>query len=142
VGRLLVCLRPPRRFGLPTGRPARYAFGGKEAVVRPKWKVWVAFDQEVKVGDGRAQLLELIDELGSLRRAVDRLGMSYRNAWGYLRDLERAAGFPLLERRDGGPGSGTRLTPKGRQFVAHYRRFRRRVAVLIEREFDRSFGKS
>ncbi len=110
--------------------------------MRPKWKVWVTFDDKVKLGDGRAELLELIDELGSLKRAVDRLGMSYRNAWGYLRDLENAAGFPLLERRAGRPSSGTRLTPQGRKFLTQYRQFCRRVGSRIESEFNRTFGRS
>ncbi|OGB94594.1 MAG: hypothetical protein A2Z31_09960, partial [candidate division NC10 bacterium RBG_16_65_8] len=91
-------------------------------------------------GDGRAQLLELIDELGSLQKAVARLEMSYRNAWGYLRDLEQAAGFALLERHaGGGPGSGMRLTKRGRAFVTAYRQFRQRVDTAVDRQFARTF---
>jgi molybdate transport system regulatory protein len=52
--------------------------------VRLKLKIWVVFGERVKFGDGRAELLELIDELGSIKQAVIRFGMSYRNAWGYL----------------------------------------------------------
>ena len=52
--------------------------------IAPKLKLWVVFDERVKVGDGRAELLELIDELGSIKKAVARTGMSYRAAWGYL----------------------------------------------------------
>jgi molybdate transport system regulatory protein len=108
--------------------------------VKAKLKVWVVFGDSVKLGDGRAQLLELIDELGSLRKAVAHLEMSYRNAWGYLRDLEQAAGFKLLERHaGGGPGGGMRLTPKGKEFVARYRRFRRAVDAAVERQFARTF---
>ena len=66
-----------------------------------KFKVWVVFGERVKMGDGRARLLELIDELGSIRKAVAQFGMSYRYAWGYLRELQKAAGVPLLERRGG-----------------------------------------
>ena len=35
-----------------------------------------------KLGNGRARLLELIDERGSIQKAVARMGMSYRDAWG------------------------------------------------------------
>ncbi len=108
--------------------------------MRLKWKVWVTFGDAVKVGDGRAHLLQLIDELGSLKQAVDQLGMSYRNAWGYLRDLENAAGFRLLERRGRGPSGGMRLTPEARAFIKRYGQFRSRVESLIAREFSRSFG--
>jgi len=108
--------------------------------VKAKLKVWVVFADDVKLGDGRAQLLELIDELGSLRKAVARLEMSYRNAWGYLRDLEQAAGFKLLERHaGGGPGGGMRLTKRGKDFVVKYRRFRREVDETVDRQFTRAF---
>ena len=59
--------------------------------MKPKLKVWVTFGDRLKFGDGRADLLELIDERGSLRAAAQVSGMSYRNAWGYLRELESAA---------------------------------------------------
>ena len=108
--------------------------------MKPKFKVWVVLSEGVKFGDGRAQLLELIDELGSIKQAVTRLGMSYRSAWGYLQELERAAGFRLLARRSGGgPGSGTRLTKKGREFLAQYRRFRLGIDGVVSRQFARSF---
>jgi molybdate transport system regulatory protein len=108
--------------------------------MKPKLKVWIVFGDSVKLGDGRAQLLELIDELGSLRQAVARIGMSYRYAWGYLRELEQAAGFALLERHaGGGPGSGMRLTKRGRAFLAAYRQFRQRVDAAVDRQFARTF---
>jgi len=48
----------------------------------------------------------------------------YRNAWGYLRELEHAAGFKFVERAGGGPESGMRLTDAGKRFLRHYRTFR------------------
>jgi len=72
---------------------------------------------------------------------VDRFEMSYRNAWGYLRELEKAAGFRLLERQPGGSrASGTRLTPKGREFLERYDRFERSLAESVARCFDRTFS--
>lgn len=110
--------------------------------MRPKLKVWVVFGDRVKFGDGRAELLELIDRLGSIQKAVGRLHMSYRSAWGYLRELEKSAGFKFVERRPGAaPGGGTRLTERGRRFVARYRRFRRTLDPLVERRFDRTFAR-
>jgi molybdate transport system regulatory protein len=109
--------------------------------MKPKLKVWVIFGDTVKFGQGRAALLRLIDELGSIKQAVDRFEMSYRNAWGYLRELEKAAGFRLLERQPGGSrASGTRLTPKGREFLERYDRFERSLEVSVARCFDRTFS--
>ncbi len=108
--------------------------------MKSKVKVWIVFEDEVKFGDGRAQLLDLIRRHGSIQQAVAEFGMSYRNAWGYLRDLERAAGFKLLERRPGGPRGGTRLTREGEEFLARYGRFRRAVDRVTDREFRKNFG--
>ncbi len=108
--------------------------------MKPKLRVWVVFPEGLKLGDGRARLLRLIDERGSLRQAASALGMSYRNAWGYLRELERAAGFEFVERSPHGRArSGMRLTADGRAFLARYGRFQRRLETAAAREFTRAF---
>jgi molybdate transport system regulatory protein len=119
--------------------PASRAAGTGHPV--PKFKVWVAFASGAKLGHGRAELLKLIDRLGSIQRAVREMGMSYRNAWGYLRELERAAGFKLLERPAGrGPGGGTRLTADGRRFLERYQRFEAEIAEVANRRFRAIFS--
>jgi molybdate transport repressor ModE-like protein len=63
--------------------------------------------------------------------------MSYRAAWGYLRELERAAGFKFLERH---PGRGrTRLTTEGKRFLERYRRFRQGLDGVVASRFAQSF---
>jgi molybdate transport system regulatory protein len=109
--------------------------------VKPKLRVWIVFGDALKFGAGRAQLLEAIDARGSLRQAARALRMSYRNAWGYLRQLEAAAGFRLVERAPGGRRrGGMRLTPKGRDFLARYGRFRTGLDAVAARRFARIFG--
>lgn len=111
--------------------------------MKPKLKVWVVFDDRVKFGDGRAELLEAIERLGSIKKAVTRSGMSYRHAWGYLRELESAAGCKFLERRQGaGPAGGARLTKEGRAFLARYRRFRLGLDRVVQRHFTKSFRRT
>ena len=84
--------------------------------MQPRIKVWVVFGDRTQLGDGRARLFELIDELGSIKKAA-RMGMSYRAAWGYIRELEAAAGFRFLERTPGGGGTGGAfLTREARAF--------------------------
>ena len=120
-------------------RRAARASGGKAPV--PKMKIWVVFGGRVKFGDGRADLLERVERLGSFKKAVAELGMSYRAAWGYFRELERVAGIRLLERQaGGGPAGGSRLTPEGKHFLARYRRFRRGLDARITAHFTRTFG--
>ncbi len=91
--------------------------------MEPKIRVWVVFDEQLKLGAGRAQLLRLIDERGSLRKAAAEFGMSYRNAWGY----------------GAGPRSGMRLTPAGRDFLACYQKFRGGLEEAARRHFAGAF---
>ena len=126
----------PRSAAARQGR-RRAAPGGAP---RPRVKVWVVLPGGTKLGDGRARLFELIDELGSIRKAVARMGMSYRAAWGYIAELEAAVGFTVLTRRPGGGGKGgARLTEEGRAFLASYRRFRESLERVTGRQFAIAF---
>jgi molybdate transport repressor ModE-like protein len=108
--------------------------------MRPKVKIWVAFGDDVKFGAGRARLFELIEKHGSLQRAAKDFAMSYRSAWGYLGQLERAAGFKFVERvPGGGPRGGMRLTAEAKRFLARYRRFRETVERAVNNHFERAF---
>lgn len=104
--------------------------------MEPKSKVWVVFEGGTKFGGGRAELLRLVESEGSLRKAVHRMGMSYRAAWGYLRELEEAAGFAFLERPGKGRSSGTQLTKEARTFLDSFDAFR----AHVEKDTGRAFG--
>ena len=83
---------------------------------------------------------ELIDQFGSIKEAVARAGMSYRAAWGYLNELEGAAGFKFLERTPGsGPRRGTRLTNEAQAFLGAYQLFHEKVEQTVNLAFKRSF---
>jgi molybdate transport system regulatory protein len=127
----------PRSGG---GRAVRRGAAPGGGAPRPRVKVWVVLPNGTKLGGGRARLFELIDELGSIRKAVARMGMSYRAAWGYITELEAAAGFAFLIRRPGGGGTGgARLTKEGRAFLARYGRFRDSVDRIAQRRFASAF---
>jgi len=110
--------------------------------MQPKSKVWVVFDGGTKFGGGRAELLRLVESEGSLRRAVERMEMSYRAAWGYVRELEEAAGFAFLERAGKGRSSGTRLTKEARAFLASYDAFRAQAERDAAGAFESSFPRA
>ncbi len=108
--------------------------------LQPRLRVWLMLGDTVTLGPGRAELLQTIDRSGSIKAAAAELNMSYRLAWGYLRDLEAAAGFPFIERHPGGGRArGTRLTPGGQQFLTRYWELRRRIEAAAAREFAEVF---
>jgi len=117
---------------------------GSRSAPRPKnlgvkAKFWLTIGPRTLFGDGKADLLEAVDRLGSLRSAAQSMGMSYRHAWGLLRELDIAAGFPFLEHSGIGSRSKLRLTTEGRRFIHAYRRFRQPLSAAVEARFRRMF---
>ena len=105
-----------------------------------KSKVWLELAGQPVFGDGKARLLEALRETGSIRGAAERLGMSYRGAWGRLREMERRLGEPLIVRRAGGRGGGgSELTDFGKELLRRYLRFRQGLNEVVDRRFRRVF---
>ena len=87
--------------------------------------LWLETGDGMMLGLGRIQLLELVEELGSLNKAAAAMGMSYRAAWGRMKQTETVIGQPLVERS--GPKKGFRLTPLGHDIVQLFRTWHRDV---------------
>ncbi|SFM62733.1 winged helix-turn-helix domain-containing protein [Thermodesulforhabdus norvegica] len=81
--------------------------------------LWLEGDGGVVFGPGRAQLLAKVQECGSLRKAAEELGMSYRAAWGKIKKTEELIGKPLLE-QSGTRKDGYSLTAFGRRLLESY----------------------
>ncbi len=103
--------------------------------VQVKSKTWLEADGKFIIGEHGIVLLEAIDELGSIQQAARQLGWDYRHTWGYLKNMERNAGFPILLVRHGGKsGGGTQLTPQGRKLLRDYKRLQKTLRVTIQRK--------
>lgn len=74
--------------------------------------LWLETDEGVFFGTGRALLLVKIEEYGSLKRAAEDLGMSYRAAWGKIRATEEVLGVKLIA-QNGCKKGGQHLTKHG-----------------------------
>lgn len=97
-----------------------------ESICTMHLHLWLETDKGLLFGPGRAELLECIDRLGSLRKAADDLGMSYRAAWGKIKRTEEALGFKLID-KVGSYKEGYRLTEAGRELKERFSRWRREV---------------
>src|SRR5260370_37365330 len=75
-------------------------------------------------------LLEAIAATTSLSAAVVDCQMSYRAAWGLLRDYRRKLGAPLVQLER---GRGARLAPAGARLLRAQRDARRRLAGVLPR---------
>lgn len=88
--------------------------------------LWLETDKGLLFGPGRAELLECIERLGSLRKAADDLGMSYRAAWGKIKRTEEALGFKIIDKA-GSYKEGYRLTAAGKELKERFARWHREV---------------
>lgn len=82
----------------------------------------VDFTEACSLGPGKIELLESIQQTGSLRQAAQVLGMSYRRAWLLLDALNKSFSEPASTASIGGQGGGgVTLTPFGLEIIRCYR---------------------
>jgi molybdate transport system regulatory protein len=96
--------------------------GSKYFDIFLKYKIWLEnTDGEGILGDGKLKLIKCIGELGSLKAAADKMGVSYRKAWGNVKETEEKLGFVLVERHRGGQHGGqSNLTEEGEKLIDAY----------------------
>ena len=127
---------------MPARTEVRPVGGDERLPFEPRIKLWVEKDGQLVLSEYRVQLLQLIAETGSLAEAAQRLGLSYRRAWGKIREIERNLGFDLVVSEAGGAGGGgSSLTPEAERLGALYQRFRRAMESDLGREFRELFDR-
>ncbi len=110
--------------------------------MEPRSKLWLEKNGQIVLSDYRVRLLMLIDETGSLSDAAARMQLSYRRAWGKLREIEQNLGMKLVESAAGGAGGGgSRLTDDGQRLVRLYREYGAAIESAMTAEFKRIFSK-
>jgi len=66
-------------------------------------------------------LLNAVRKTGSLASAAAVMKISYRKAWGIIKEVEEKLGFPLVEKHRGGSEGGyTNLTAEGNELMNAY----------------------
>ncbi len=112
---------------------------GRPAEVQAK--IWIERGGKVVLSDWRAELLQAIEETGSLSSAASRMDVPYRTAWYKLKQIEDQLGVRLVSAHSGGSdGGGSALTPEGQEILRKFRRIYRDIDALVRRRFEREFG--
>jgi molybdate transport system regulatory protein len=106
-------------------------------------KIWIEREGKVVFSDWRAELLQAIEETGSLSGAAARMDVPYRTAWYKLKEIEGQLGMRLVTTHSGGSdGGGSSLTPEGQDILRRFQRIYRDVEELVRRRFEREFAGS
>lgn len=94
----------------------------KYSNVHVEYKIWIKAEDGTSIlGDDKFLLLKTIKEHGSLKMASEKMHISYRKAWGDLKNCEALLGFSLIDKHRGGAdGGSTKLTEEGIRFINLY----------------------
>ena len=103
-------------------------------------KIWIEVNGEPVFGRGRRFLLEAIDTHGSINRAAEEVGISFRKAWGHIKAMEDRLGVKLIERQKGGKnGGGAVLTDDARSFLKKYEALEQGMQEFTDEKFRKLF---
>ena len=105
--------------------------GKKQLNLKPNFKLWLERDGSYIFGKGAYRILEAIKSEGTISRGAEKLGMSYRYAWGVVRKIEDKLGVKIVETFKGGStgGGGARVTEFGLELMETY--------ATLSKEFNR-----
>ena len=96
--------------------------------INPHWEI--SCDAELPLDTAALLgLLTSIQQTGSISQAAQVVGLSYRYAWGLLREGEKLFGNTLMDK---GRGRGTTLTPLAEKLIWADRRVAARLSPILE----------
>jgi molybdate transport system regulatory protein len=99
-------------------------------------KIWLEVDGEPVFGQGREELLRLVQSSGSINAAAQQMGIPYRKAWTYISAMESRLGFALVDRVKGGAGGGkSTLTPQAEGLLGNFDLLRQGFDEEVNRRF-------
>ncbi len=108
--------------------------------MRVKSKVWIEIDGLPFFGEGRRNLLINIEERGSISSAAKQLGISYKKAWSYIKNMEDRLGVKLVRKCVGGKGGGgTTLTKEARVLINKFDQLQAGNQEAINETFKQTF---
>ena len=110
--------------------------------MKSKVKVWIEDSHKNLIfGGGKTQILELIDETGSISEASKRAGMNYKKAWSHIKILQEFIDDELVIVSKGRTSGGTTLTPKAKELIENFKTLREDVKDFSEKRFNELFLK-
>ena len=111
-----------------------------EQLLRPEVRVSLVREKPF-LDEDIYMLFMLVEEYGSVRKACERMQMSYSKGWNTIRRLESQVDRPLIYRNQGGAGARrSGLTAFGRAYLAAYRAYADAVRERAGELFEAYFG--
>ncbi len=97
--------------------------------------LWLEGDGVRFFGPGPVQLLELIQETGSINQAAKKMQMSYKKAWQLVDNLNAMSAQPMVITTTGGEkGGGSSISEEAIQMISYHQQLRARFKKFLEEE--------
>ncbi|GAA3978944.1 winged helix-turn-helix domain-containing protein [Hymenobacter antarcticus] len=101
-------------------------------------RLWLETDDGRFLGIGRLELLEQIAALGSISKAAQAMGMSYKRAWDLVSSMNAQATSPLVATQTGGArGGGAVVTEAGQVAITAFQELQTRFQAFMTLETQR-----
>ena len=106
-----------------------------------KTKIWIENSQgELIFGKGKTEVLELIDQEGSIAKASQKMGLNYKKTWSHVKTLQNNIQDDMVVSKMGrSEESGTKLTPIAKEYIAKYRLLKADIEAYANRRFKEIF---
>ena len=106
--------------------------------LKPRSKIWIERNGQYAFGGGVAEILAAVHKTGSIRKASELLGESYRYVWGRIRKAEEVLGVILVAPTIGGKAEKrARLTKIAMALLKPYIRFETKIRKEVNNHFDK-----
>lgn len=102
----------------------------------------VTKEDDTVINEEGFRLLAEVKKEQSIVAAAKNLGISYRKAWGLLREIESVLGFQLTGKHRGGKAGGkTDLTPEGIELIDAYLNLKTELEEKVHDSIKKFFKK-
>ncbi|HTY88732.1 MAG TPA: hypothetical protein VMB80_14790 [Candidatus Acidoferrum sp.] len=92
--------------------------------------------KDIAFGPGKAELLALVAETGSIGEAAKRMEMSYMRAWSLVQMMNRNFKAPVIKAvRGGNERGGAAVTETGRRVLALYQRMEKASRKAVQADW-------
>ena len=106
-----------------------------KSTLRPQ--IRIMFRKAIAMGPGKADLLQSIEETGSISAAARKMAMSYRRAWLLVDTMNQCFKAPVVETLTGGKaGGGAAITAFGREVLRRYREMEAKATASVSKELQ------
>ena len=108
-----------------------------------KTKTWIENSEgELLFGKGKTEILELIEQEGSISKASEKIGMNYKKAWTHIKILQKNINDVMVQtKQGGGEDAGTTLTPVALEYMENYRKLQADIENYANERFKELFLK-